>query len=151
MFPGAPQFPSIDNPGAYTASFSLSATSPAAAGTVAGKPILLTGFRSLSILATLTGATGDTLDVYLQVSPDGGVTWVDGYVMDGIPDGVTPSKTAPGNVTAQLAPATPSVPGGMWTDSTPSTNGIDISHIWVDGDHPGDPIIVSYDTQLPKY
>jgi len=31
----------------------------------------------LSIFSTLQGATGGTLDVYIQYSPDGGTTWVD--------------------------------------------------------------------------
>ena len=31
----------------------------------------------MSVHAKLAGATGGTLDVYLQFSPDGGTTWVD--------------------------------------------------------------------------
>jgi len=56
----------------------LSGTSPASASTAVG--VTLTGlgpYRSMSIYAALTGATGGTLDVYLQYSPDGGTTWVD--------------------------------------------------------------------------
>ncbi len=67
----------------------LSQASPAAPGTVVG---LVTGpdttlasslvqdwshFQALRIDAVLTGATGGTLDVYLQSSSDDGATWVD--------------------------------------------------------------------------
>jgi hypothetical protein len=57
---------------------SWSSTSPAAASTVAG-PIVtgLGGAGSGQIFATLTGATGGTLNIYLQSSPDGGTTWSD--------------------------------------------------------------------------
>lgn len=61
-----------------TTALTLSSTSPAAASTVIGPTILgLYAFASLSITATLTGATGGVLDIYLQVSPDNGTTWVD--------------------------------------------------------------------------
>ena len=56
----------------------LSFTSRASAGTTAGTAVTdLGGYRSMTIYAALTGATGGTLDIYLQVSPDGGATWVD--------------------------------------------------------------------------
>ncbi len=53
-------------------------TSPAAPGTAAGDVAGgLDRYDSLTIIATLQGATGGTLDVYLQMSPDGGTTWID--------------------------------------------------------------------------
>lgn len=67
-------------------------TSPIAAGTAASSLAVagssgavgvgmlsdgLDGYLSLSIVAKLVGATGGTLDVYLQSSPDQGTTWVD--------------------------------------------------------------------------
>lgn len=68
-------------------------TSPAAAGTAASSqtvtgssgaagvgmlsPVSLEAFNSLNIVAQLVGATGGTLDVHVQFSPDGGTTWVD--------------------------------------------------------------------------
>lgn len=56
----------------------LSGTSPAAASTVVGLAVGdLDNYDGLQIFATLTGATGGTLDVYLQVSPDDGTTWAD--------------------------------------------------------------------------
>src|SRR5262249_6183355 len=61
-----------------TGAFSLTFTSPGAPGTVAQPPTLgLGAYKSLSIFSMLQGATGGTLDVYLQYSPDGGTTWVD--------------------------------------------------------------------------
>lgn len=56
----------------------LSFTSASAAGTVAQAPATGLGpYRSLMIYAALTGATGGTLDIYLQMSPDSGTTWID--------------------------------------------------------------------------
>lgn len=61
-----------------TKTFDLSFTSQAAANTTAQTPVLNLGaFRSLQIFANIQGATGGTLDIYIQVSPDGGTTWVD--------------------------------------------------------------------------
>lgn len=57
----------------------IAVTSPAAASTVAQAPIA-SGFErcdSLTINALIRGATGGTLDVYVQTSHDGGTTWVD--------------------------------------------------------------------------
>ncbi len=56
----------------------LTATSPASATTVAQTAVAGLGqYRSMLIFATIQGGTGGTLDIYLQVSPDGGTTWVD--------------------------------------------------------------------------
>lgn len=58
---------------------SLTDTSPAAPGTAAGGGVG-GGFRdcqALTIVATILGATGGTLDVYVQTSFDGGTTWLD--------------------------------------------------------------------------
>lgn len=56
----------------------ISDTSPAAVstGTAGGLVGSLQNYDALSIRATLTGATGGTLDVYLQTSVDG-TEWVD--------------------------------------------------------------------------
>lgn len=80
-----------------------------------------------------------------------------GYVMDGIygvqPAALTspriPSAAVASDVTAELAPAAATVPGGTYSDSYVLPNGaggIDISKLWVDGSVPGDLIKVSYDT-----
>ena len=56
----------------------ITGTSPAAASTVAGATQEGLGEAvSLTIVATLAGATGGTLDVYLQTSYDDGTTWYD--------------------------------------------------------------------------
>lgn len=56
----------------------FSGTTPAAASTHAEAAVTGLGpFKTMSVSASLIGATGGTLDVYLQYSPDGGVTWVD--------------------------------------------------------------------------
>ncbi len=73
-----------------------------------------------------------------------------GYVMDGIPVGVTPDPTVSGQLTAELAPATATAPGGTYTDGGPGTTaatngGIDLQRFWVGGSNTGDKIIVSYD------
>jgi hypothetical protein len=61
-----------------TSTFSLTFTSPAAPGPVAQAPVLgLGAYESLSIFSTMQGATGGTLDIYIQYSPDAGTTWVD--------------------------------------------------------------------------
>jgi len=56
----------------------LAATSPAAPSTVAGPSVDIPYWaQGLLIVASLTGATGGALDVYLQVTDDGGTTWWD--------------------------------------------------------------------------
>ena len=62
----------------YVEKFSLGGTSPAAASTAASTTITgLEAFKSLTFYCVLTGATGGTLDIYIQWSPDLGTTWVD--------------------------------------------------------------------------
>jgi hypothetical protein len=57
---------------------SFTATSPSSATTTAQTAVTgLGSYNTMSVYATLTGATGGTLDVYLQYSPDLGNTWVD--------------------------------------------------------------------------
>lgn len=71
--------------------FIFNETSPAAAGTSASSqpvqnagsnfPIGVAGpmsdYDAVDVIADLTGATGGTLDVYLQISPDDGQNWYD--------------------------------------------------------------------------
>lgn len=73
------------------AHYTFSETSPAAAGTAASSNAIsavaasypagvaapLDDYDALDITAVLKGATGGTLDVYIQTSLDGGVTWTD--------------------------------------------------------------------------
>lgn len=54
----------------------ISQTSPSSATTELSNPVYgLGGFDTIVVFAKLQGATGGTLDVYLQGSFDGGVTW----------------------------------------------------------------------------
>ena len=68
--------------GVETIVVDLSGTSPSSNTTVAGQDSITAGYADLSncrnftIVRTLQGATGGTLDVYLQFSPDGS-TWYD--------------------------------------------------------------------------
>ena len=57
----------------------LSGTSPNSASTAAGTVIAcgLADLDSLTVVASLVGATGGVLDVYLQTSHDGGTTYYD--------------------------------------------------------------------------
>jgi len=57
----------------------ITGTTPAAAGSAAGATAIsgLLDAETLTVIATLVGATGGVLDVYLQTSYDGGTTWVD--------------------------------------------------------------------------
>lgn len=56
----------------------FSGTTQAAPGTLAHAAVTgLGAFNSMTVWANLVGATGGTLDLYLQYSPDGGTTWVD--------------------------------------------------------------------------
>ena len=66
----------------YTKLYTLSYTSPAATGTVAKDPVGGLGkFDFITIDATIQGATGDTLDIYLQreLGQPGSDIWADWY------------------------------------------------------------------------
>ena len=58
--------------------FRIADTSPSSASTAAGTVLVGLGdFSTLIIHSQLVGATGGTLDVWLQTSVDGGTTWFD--------------------------------------------------------------------------
>jgi hypothetical protein len=58
--------------------FTISSTTPATAVTEVSAPVYgLDKFSEIKVVAALVGATGGTLDVYLQWTPDGGTTWFD--------------------------------------------------------------------------
>jgi hypothetical protein len=113
-----------------TATFNLTFASPGTPGTVAQAPALgLGAYESLSIFSTLQGATGGTLDVYLQYSPDGGTTWVDyahfpqlvagagatSRVWNVAKDAPQPTLTSVGTGTSPALAAN-SILGGDWGD-----------------------------------
>ena len=107
--------------------------SPSSATTVVqASPLTGLGdYHSLLIYASLLGATGGTLDVYLQGSPDSGTTWVDlvhfpqlaaaatakGYVVQitrGVSSGSAPIVVNTANNTPVLAANT--IAPGDWGD-----------------------------------
>lgn len=99
----------------------------------AGTPIQVASSRILASEILIQMATGGT-----------GL----GYICAGIPTGTTPSASCggAGQLTAQLAPASATAPGGSYSDSASFKEGIgiDVSMIWVDGGHSGDVILVTY-------
>lgn len=89
----------------------------------------LDGYVSLTVVAKLVGATGGTLDVYVQTSPDQGVTWVDYAHFPQLASGAAAIKYAfaAGQGTPSAAPvvvgintapalAANTVVGGGWGD-----------------------------------
>jgi hypothetical protein len=55
----------------------ISTTSPSNSTAAATAGIKVDHYSAIRVVATLQGATGDTLDVYLQSSWDNGTTWFD--------------------------------------------------------------------------
>lgn len=52
--------------------------SPASATTTAQTAVTDLGqYRSMTVYASIQGGTGGTLDIYIQMSPDAGTTWID--------------------------------------------------------------------------
>ncbi len=101
-------------------------------------------FNVASGLTTAAAETNRTIAtrVFIQMLTAG--TGL-GYVMDGIRPGRVPSILTAADVTAELAPATATAPGGTYEDADPA--GIDLSRLWIHGAHAGDTIKVSY---VPK-
>ncbi len=73
-----------------------------------------------------------------------------GYVMAGVKPGTTPNKATAGTVSAQLTAATAGAPGGTYSDAADPRGGggIDLSKIWIDGDHTADTVVVSWDSRV---
>lgn len=109
----------------------LTATSPASASTAASSTFAgdLSYFNALSFVATLQGATGGTLDVYLQTSFDDGVTWYDFAHYAQLAAGAAQSRilwhvnrstavTAPTTIGTNTTPAlaVSTINGGAWGD-----------------------------------
>lgn len=97
----------------------LSAISPNAPGTVVGRVaapdpaaavnVDLSRYEIAGVHSSLQGATGGTLDVVLQFSPDCGVTWVDWmrFAQLAAGDPITRSVVAPHKPTAYSATTVP--------------------------------------------
>ena len=69
-----------------------------------------------------------------------------GSVLSGVPVLDTPSSTNAAHLTARLAAATSTAPGGSYGDVNPQAD-IDLTKFWIDGSHTGDPVIVSVETR----
>ncbi len=80
--------------------------------------------------------------IFLQME-HGGTGY--GIVIDGVPAGQVAAAATHG-VTAEMAPATATSPGGTYGDNEPNAGrtGIDVTLLWVDGSHSGDKILTSY-------
>lgn len=76
--------------------------------------------------------------VFIQMLPVAGGGGL-GYVMDGIRPDRVPSIALAGDVTAVLASATATDPGGGYSDSD-AHGGIDLSLLWIHGAQVGDTI-----------
>lgn len=121
-----------------TQKFDLSGTSPAAASTVASKEVTgLNAFTTLRLDAVILGATGGTLDVYIQrkVAANVWVDWVHFTQLAAAAAAVTYSLTFVAAQSASLATATTA-----GTDSTPAP-AIAASIVAI---HPGNHVRVVY-------
>lgn len=85
--------------------------------------------------------------VFIQMLHGAGDTFGLGYVMAGITRARVPAIANAGDVTAELAPASTTSPGGDYSDRDDANpmGGIDVNEIWVDGTNTGDTVKVSYD------
>ena len=74
-----------------------------------------------------------------------------GYIMLGIPNGVTPNASTDGQLTAELAPASATSPGGFFYQNqgsfgSPLSGAVDLTRAWIDGSVTSDKMILSWDT-----
>lgn len=84
--------------------------------------------------------------IFCQMLPAG--TGV-GYVMDGIPFGTTPNPATAGQLTAVLAAASATDPGGSYSDrGAPNEGFIYGENFWVGGSQTGDKMVVSCDVRV---
>lgn len=102
---------------------------------VAGTPIQISTLKvyaSRVFIQMKTGGTGN------------------GQVMDGQVTQPTGHGATAGQLTAEIAAASASAPGGSYADRAYEKDGtgIDLSQLWVDGDHSGDIMTVSYDQRV---
>lgn len=70
-----------------------------------------------------------------------------GYVLAGISRNRVPSASNSADLSAELAPASATAPGGGYSDSAEVT-GIDVSRIWIDGSVSGDVVICTVDLKV---
>jgi hypothetical protein len=68
-----------------------------------------------------------------------------GYVLAGVPAGITPVSDTGIYLAGQVSAPTGSNPGGSYSDTVPSGDSpIDMSSVWLDGSVDGDKILISY-------
>ncbi len=82
--------------------------------------------------------------IFVQMASNGNLTYGMGYVLAGVTRGRTPATSNAYDVTAQLAAATSTAPGGSYSDAD-NDAGIDIGTVWIDFAVTGNPVIVSYE------
>lgn len=114
--------------------------------------------RRVNRQITITAGTPTRLSIVHQVvnrifiqpqaAAAGGVI----YIMDGIPEGTTPSSSTAAHVTAVLCAATATAPGCSYADppnggGNSQTGLPDLFYVWVDGSHSTDVLVVSYDVR----
>jgi len=105
----------------------------------AGTPINVA--VALSAQAKVPVKSANRIFVQLDIGGTG-----NGSVLSGVPVLDTPSATNAAHLTARLAPATSTAPGGSYADVNPQAD-IDLTKFWIDGSHTGDPVIVSAETR----
>lgn len=127
-----------------TETFDLSGTSPAAAGTaVLATASGLAKFSAIRVDAVLVGATGGTLDVYIQrkIAPNVWVDWAHFAQLAGGASAVAYSLTVQagnlGTVVNNTPSATMAAIATRGNDATPSPG---LTASTVDLNHPGDMI-----------
>jgi hypothetical protein len=79
--------------------------------------------------------------VFVQMLPGG--TGV-GYIMADINFPRVPAHTNSTDLTATLAPASSTAPGGSYSDTSQSQGTMDMARFWIDGSHTGDTVAVSF-------
>jgi hypothetical protein len=117
------------SPNAATTAISSQPVQNAASYLPAGVAGPLDEFEAVDVTAELAGATGGTLDVYVQTSPDGGGTWYDAIHFPQLLSGASAVKykapvslacatTAPSQVGKNGTPvlANAKVVGGAFSD-----------------------------------
>jgi hypothetical protein len=117
----------------------------------AGTPINLAvamGFTTAALLAKAPPIPVNRCVVQMLIGGTGC-----GYVMnmEQYAPGKTPVATTSGHLTAQLAPATATAPGGSFSDfvsGAPACGPGDLTKLWVDGSNSGDTLAASADLRL---
>lgn len=100
-------------------------TSPAAASTAASANALggFDSFDAVEIVASLQGATGGTLNVYVQASWDGGTSWFDWIAFPQL-------AAAASTIHHRVSPGLPGVINTVGKDLTPLLSAGSVAGTW---------------------